>query len=168
MEIGAQGLGGAPLNAGKAGLDYFGVGEHTRLTMTASPPGALIAASAAATSRITLGSAANIISTDRFAPSPELLVQGRCSLGTCPGRAQGLLRRPGLTAPVKKEPLERFYPGWHRINIERGPLCGRPAPDQHHFLQLDSRGLPREHFLEVLTLLAAEVKPRVGRLPAAK
>jgi hypothetical protein len=37
-----------------------------------------------------------------------------------------------------------------------------------HFLQMDIGGLPHEHFLESLTLLAAEVKPRVERLLAAK
>lgn len=35
-----------------------------------------------------------------------------------------------------------------------------------HFLQMDIGGLPHEHFLESLTLLATEVKPRVERLLA--
>lgn len=33
-----------------------------------------------------------------------------------------------------------------------------------HFLQMDIGGLPQDHFLESLTLLATEVKPRVERL----
>ena len=33
-----------------------------------------------------------------------------------------------------------------------------------HFLQMDIGGLPQEHFLDSLTLLATEVKPRVERL----
>jgi hypothetical protein len=33
-----------------------------------------------------------------------------------------------------------------------------------HFLQMDIGGLPQEHFLESLTLLATKVKPRVERL----
>jgi probable LLM family oxidoreductase len=37
-----------------------------------------------------------------------------------------------------------------------------------HFLQMDIGGLPQEHFLESLTLLATEVKPRVQRLLAGK
>lgn len=37
-----------------------------------------------------------------------------------------------------------------------------------HFLQMDIGGLPQEHFIESLTLLATEVKPRVERLLAAK
>jgi probable LLM family oxidoreductase len=35
-----------------------------------------------------------------------------------------------------------------------------------HFLQMDLGGLPQEHFLESITLLATEVKPRVARLLA--
>lgn len=37
-----------------------------------------------------------------------------------------------------------------------------------HFLQMDIGGLPQEHLLEALTLLATEVKPRVERLLAKK
>lgn len=37
-----------------------------------------------------------------------------------------------------------------------------------HFLQMDIGGLPHEHFIEFLTLLATEVKPRVEQLLAAK
>ena len=37
-----------------------------------------------------------------------------------------------------------------------------------HFLQMDLGGLPQEHLIESLTLLATEVKPRVEKLLAAK
>jgi probable LLM family oxidoreductase len=37
-----------------------------------------------------------------------------------------------------------------------------------HFLQMDIGGLPQDHFLESLTLLATEVKPRVERLLARR
>lgn len=50
--------------ADRSGLDYFGVGEHHTTSMPASSPGAIIAAAAAATEQIKLGSAASIISTD--------------------------------------------------------------------------------------------------------
>lgn len=108
----------------------------------------------------------------------------------------------GLIAPTKKEALERFYPGWHNLNVEMGRLRGWQEPDSRayytqaeapgayyvgdpddvaerivhlhrhlghtrHFLQMDIGGLPQEHFLESLTLLATEVKPRVERLLAA-
>lgn len=54
----------AIVHADKVGLDYFGVGEHHTVSMPASSPGAVIAAAAAATERIKLGSAASIIGTD--------------------------------------------------------------------------------------------------------
>jgi alkanesulfonate monooxygenase SsuD/methylene tetrahydromethanopterin reductase-like flavin-dependent oxidoreductase (luciferase family) len=37
-----------------------------------------------------------------------------------------------------------------------------------HFLQTDIGGLPHEHLLESITLLATEVKPRVKRLLSRK
>lgn len=52
------------VHADNVGLDYFGIGEHHTMTMPASSPGAMVAAAAAATTNITLGSAASIISTD--------------------------------------------------------------------------------------------------------
>ncbi|ALE06349.1 luciferase [Arthrobacter sp. ERGS1:01] len=85
MEIGAYSFGDTPLNPGgtprstaegirnlfdaivhadAVGLDYFGVGEHHTVSMPASSPGAMLAAAAAATKTIKLGSAASIISTD--------------------------------------------------------------------------------------------------------
>lgn len=85
MEIGAYSFGDTPLNedgraqhsskaisnlhqaivhADQVGLDYFGVGGHHTVSMPASSPGAMIAAAAAATKQIKLGSAASIISTD--------------------------------------------------------------------------------------------------------
>ncbi|WP_104081768.1 LLM class flavin-dependent oxidoreductase [Cryobacterium sp. Y11] len=54
----------AIVHADTVGLDYFGIGEHHTVSMPASSPSALIAAAAAATTQITLGSAASIISTD--------------------------------------------------------------------------------------------------------
>ena len=345
MEIGAYSFGDTPLNpdgsprptaeaisnlheaivhADAAGLDYFGVGEHHTVSMPASSPGTVIAAAAAATQQITLGSAASIISTDdpvriyqQFAiadaisgggrveitagrgssvetfplfgheladydelyasklnllmtlndsPAEEVTWQGSRrpdipSLAVVPRPASGrlpiwlatggnagssaragqlglpisygiiggapqrfaplaeLYRRSaaqaghtgdeikvsvaalGLVAPTKKEALERMYPGWYNLNVEMGRLRGWPAPDRNaylaqtdapgayyvgdpdevaerivhlhgymghmrHFLQMDIGGLPQEHFLESLTLLATEVKPRVERLLA--
>ncbi|WP_142062329.1 LLM class flavin-dependent oxidoreductase [Pseudarthrobacter sp. B4EP4b] len=54
----------AIVHADSAGLDYFGIGEHHTISMPASSPGTVIAAAAAATRQITLGSAASIIGTD--------------------------------------------------------------------------------------------------------
>src|SRR5690554_6035350 len=54
----------AIVHADRVGLDYFGIGEHHTFSMPASSPGAMIAAAAAATDQIILGSAASIIGTD--------------------------------------------------------------------------------------------------------
>ncbi|VXB03745.1 LLM class flavin-dependent oxidoreductase [Citricoccus sp. K5] len=345
MEIGAYSFGDTPLNpdgchrataeaisnlhaaivhADAVGLDYFGVGEHHTVSMPASSPGAVIAAAAAATDRIILGSAASIISTDdpvrifqqfttadaisgggrieitagrgssvetfplfghdladydelyankldllmtindsssdevtwqgkrrpaipnlavvprpvngklpiwlatggnagssaragqlglpvsygiiggapqRFAPLAELYRRSAAQSGHAPGDTKVSVAALGLVAPTKKEALERMYPGWYNLNVEMGRLRGWPEPDRNaylaqaeapgayyvgdpddvaerivhlhgymghmrHFLQMDIGGLPHEHFLESLTLLATEVKPRVQRLLA--
>ncbi|ANP74614.1 LLM class flavin-dependent oxidoreductase [Cryobacterium arcticum] len=351
MEIGAYSFGDTPLNpdgsprstaegirnlfdaivvADRAGLDYFGIGEHHTVSMPASSPGAVIAAAAAATSQIILGSAASIISTDdpvrvfqqlatadaisgggrveitagrgssvetfplfgydladydrlyaekldllmtinnsptetvswsgtvrptldelavvprpvagrlpiwlatggnaassaragklglpvsygiiggephRFAPLTELYRRSAAQAGHTEGvNAENIkvsVATFGLVAPTKQEALDRFYPGWHNLNVEMGRLRGWGAPDRRqylaqshapgayyvgdpddvaerivhlhgylghmrHFLQGDLGGLPHEHLLESLTLLATEVKPRVARLLAAK
>lgn len=311
----------AILLADRHGLDYFGIGEHHTLEMPASSPGTMIAAAAAATEQIKLGSGASIISTDDpvrvfqqfatadviaggrveitagrgssvesfplfghdlndydrlFAEKLDLLmainnsttekvtwsgtvrpalrdlavvprpVNGKLPLwlatgGSAPSSVRaGKLGLPvsygiiggaparfapladlyrasaaqaghtgadvkvsvgalGLIAPTKKEALERFYPSWYNINAEMGRRRGLPAPNQRqflaqadapgafyvgdpdeiaarvvdlhgqmghmrHFLQMDVGGLPQEYFLESLTLLASEVKPRVERL----
>jgi len=347
MEIGAYSFGDTPANpdgsprgtaegirnlfdaivvADRAGLDYFGIGEHHTVSMPASSPGAMIAAAAAATSRIILGSAASIISTDdpvrvfqqlatadaisgggrveitagrgssvetfplfgydladydrlyaekldllmtinnsptetvtwsgsvrpaidnlavvprpvagrlpiwlatggnaassalagklglpvsygiiggephRFAPLAELYRRSAAQAGHTGDNVKVSVATLGLVAPTKKEALERFYPGWHNLTVEMGRLRGWAAPDRRqfdamaqapaayfvgdpdeiaqrivhlhgylghmrHFLQGDVGGLPHEHLLESLTLLATEVKPRVQRLLAAK
>jgi alkanesulfonate monooxygenase SsuD/methylene tetrahydromethanopterin reductase-like flavin-dependent oxidoreductase (luciferase family) len=345
MEIGAYSFGDTPLNpdgtprstaeaianlfqaivhADRVGLDYFGVGEHHTVSMPASSPGALIAATAAATQRIILGSAASIIGTDdpvrvfqefatadavsgggrieitagrgssvetfplfghdladydelyankldllmtinnsgseevtwqgkrrpdipglavvprpvrgklpiwlatggnagssaragqlglpvsygilggapqRFAPLAELYRRSAAAAGHTGDQIKVSVAALGLVAPTKAEALERMYPGWYNLNVEMGRLRGWPEPDRNaylaqadapgayyvgdpdevaqrivhlhghlghmrHFLQMDIGGLPQEHFLESLTLLATEVKPRVDRLLA--
>jgi len=314
-----QNLFEAIVTADRAGLDYFAVGEHHTLDMPASSPGAMIAAAAAATSQIRLGSGVSVISTDdpvrifqQFATADAIsggrveITAGRGSsvesyplfgydlrdyerlyeekldllmrvntsdpvtwsgtvrpgldalhvvprpvngsmplwvgtggsapssvragrlglpvsygiLGGAPHRFAQLaelyrqtakraghegekikvsVAALGLVAPTKAEALERFHPGWRNLNIRMGELRGWPAPDDRHylaqahapgayyigdpddvaqrivhlhgymghvrhFLQMDVGGLPQEHLLESLTLLATEVKPRVERL----
>lgn len=347
MEIGAYSFGDTPLDpdgsprstaegirnlfdaivaADKVGLDYFGIGEHHTVSMPASSPGAMIAAAAAATDRIILGSAASIISTDdpvrvfqqlatadaisgggrveitagrgssvetfplfgydladydrlyaekldllmtindsptesiswsgtvrpaltdlavvprpvrgrlpiwlatggnaassaragklglpvsygiiggephRFAPLAELYRRSATQAGHTGEDIKVSVATFGLVAPTKNEALERFYPGWHNLNVEMGRLRGWGAPDRRqfdtqaaapgayyvgdpddvaerivhlhgylghmrHFFQADFGGLPQEHLLESISLLATEVKPRVARLLAAK
>jgi alkanesulfonate monooxygenase SsuD/methylene tetrahydromethanopterin reductase-like flavin-dependent oxidoreductase (luciferase family) len=50
--------------AEEVGLDFFGLGEHHRHTMPISSPSSVINAAAAVTTRIKLGSAATVLSTD--------------------------------------------------------------------------------------------------------
>jgi probable LLM family oxidoreductase len=137
----------------------------------------------------------------RFAPLAELYRRTAAQAGHTGENVKVSVAALGLVAPTKREALERFYPGWHNLNVEMGRLRGWPAPDkrqfdiqadapgayyvgdpddvaerivdlhQHmghmrHFLQMDLGGLPQHHFLESLTLLATEVKPRVERLLA--
>lgn len=139
----------------------------------------------------------------RFAPLVELYRRTAAQAGHAPEKLKVSVAALGLVAPTKQEALDRFYPGWHNLNIEMGKLRGWPAPQQsaylaqahapgayyvgdpddvaerivdlhghlghmRHFLQMDIGGLPQEHFLESLTLLATEVKPRVERMLAKK
>ncbi|OGL22400.1 luciferase [Candidatus Saccharibacteria bacterium RIFCSPHIGHO2_01_FULL_45_15] len=50
--------------ADKVGLDFFGVGEHHTSYFPASSPGTILAAAAATTKQIKLGSAVSVLSTD--------------------------------------------------------------------------------------------------------
>jgi len=50
--------------ADNVGLDYFGVGEHHTEQFPASSPATVLAAAAAATRRIRLGSSVTVLSTD--------------------------------------------------------------------------------------------------------
>jgi probable LLM family oxidoreductase len=139
----------------------------------------------------------------RFAPLAELYRRSAAQSGHTGADIKVSVATFGLVAPTKKEALERFYPGWHNLNVEMGRLRGWSAPDRRqfdaqaaapgayyvgdpddvaerivhlhgylghmrHFFQADFGGLPQEHLLESLTLLATEVKPRVARLLAAK
>ncbi|AIY00381.1 putative oxidoreductase [Arthrobacter sp. PAMC 25486] len=139
----------------------------------------------------------------RFAALADLYRQSAAQAGHERADSKVSVAALGLVAPTKKEALERFYPGWHNLNMEMGRLRGWPAPDKNaylaqaeapgayyvgdpdevaqrivhlhgymghmrHFLQGDIGGLPQEHLLESITLLATEVKPRVERLLAQK
>ncbi|WP_200872876.1 LLM class flavin-dependent oxidoreductase [Microbacterium sp. CH12i] len=80
----------------------------------------------------------------------------------------------GWPAPDKRQFLAQAdFPGAYYVG-DPDEIAQRIA-DLHghmghmrHFLQMDIGGLPQEHFLESLTLLATEVKPRVERLLAGK
>ena len=72
--------------ADDAGLDYFGVGEHHRPDYAISAPATVLAAAASVTSRIRLGSAVTVLSTEdpvrvfqQFA-TIDLLSSGRAEI----------------------------------------------------------------------------------------
>ena len=163
------------------------------------------AASSARAGRLGLPVSYGIIGGEphRFAPLAELYRRSAAQAGHTGEDIKVSVATFGLVAPTKQEALDRFYPGWHNLNVEMGRLRGWGAPDRRqyeaqshapgayyvgdpddvaerivhlhgylghmrHFLQGDLGGLPHEHLLESLTLLATEVKPRVARLLAAK
>lgn len=76
---------GAIVHADRAGLDYFGVGEHHTHEMPASSPGAMIAAAAGATQRIILGSAVAVLSTE---DPVRLFQQFATAEAVAPGRVE--------------------------------------------------------------------------------
>lgn len=59
-----------------------------------------------------------------------------------------------------------YYVGSPDEIAERIVDLHRHLGHMRHFLQMDLGGLPQEHYLESITLLATEVKPRVERLLA--
>jgi probable LLM family oxidoreductase len=74
------------VTADKAGLDFFGIGEHHKKEFLDSAPDVILAAAAARTSRIRLGSAVKVLSTDdpvrvyqRFA-TLDLISKGRAEI----------------------------------------------------------------------------------------
>lgn len=140
-------------------------------------------------------------SPHRFAPLTDLYRRTAAQYGHTGPEVKVSVASFGLVAATKEEALERFYPGWHNLNVEMGKVRGWAAPDKRaylsqahapgayyvgdpddvaerivhlhgylghmrHFLQTDLGGLPQEHLIESLTLLATEVKPRVARLLA--
>jgi probable LLM family oxidoreductase len=139
----------------------------------------------------------------RFAPLTDLYRRAAAQAGHTGDDIKVSVATWGLVAPTTAEARERFYPGWHNLELELGRLRGWAAPDRRqydaqvkapgayyvgdpddvaerivhlhgylghmrHFFQGDLGGLPQEHLLESITLLATEVKPRVARLLAGK
>ena len=80
--------------ADQAGLDAFGVGEHHRADFAISAPEVVLAAIAARTSRILLGSAVTVLSTDE----PVRVFQRFSTLNAISsGRAEVILGRGSFT-----------------------------------------------------------------------
>ena len=80
--------------ADRAGVDFFGVGEHHRPDFAVSAPEVLLAAIASRTSRIRLGTAVTILSTD----DPVRVYQRFATLDAVSGgRAEVILGRGSFT-----------------------------------------------------------------------
>lgn len=80
--------------ADRAGIDFFGVGEHHRADFAISAPETLLAAIAGRTARIKLGSAVTVLSTD----DPVRVFQRFSTLNAVSnGRAEVILGRGSFT-----------------------------------------------------------------------
>ena len=76
----------------------------------------------------------------RFAPLADLYRRAGAAAGQ-PRSHEGFRGALGFVAPTKKEAIDRFYPGWHNLNVEMGRLRGWPAPDKRAYLaQADAPG----------------------------
>jgi probable LLM family oxidoreductase len=94
--------------ADAAGVDVFGVGEHHRADFAVSAPEVLLAAIAARTSRIRLGSAVTVLSSD----DPVRVFQRFATLdGLSAGRAEVIVGRGSFTEsfPLFGYPLDQYH-----------------------------------------------------------
>ena len=93
--------------AEKVGLDFFGVGEHHREDFAVSAPEVVLAAIAARTERIHLGSAVTVLSSD----DPVRVYERFATVdGISNGRAEVILGRGSFTEsfPLFGFPLEKY------------------------------------------------------------
>jgi probable LLM family oxidoreductase len=93
--------------ADQVGVDFFGVGEHHRDDFAVSAPEVVLAAIAARTSRIHLGSAVTVLSSD----DPVRVYQRFATLdGISNGRAEIILGRGSFTEsfPLFGYPLDQY------------------------------------------------------------
>jgi probable LLM family oxidoreductase len=93
--------------ADRVGLDFFGVGEHHRADFAVSAPEVVLAAAAARTNRIRLGSAVTVLSSDE----PVRVFQRFATLdAVADGRAEVILGRGSFTEsfPLFGLPLDQY------------------------------------------------------------
>jgi alkanesulfonate monooxygenase SsuD/methylene tetrahydromethanopterin reductase-like flavin-dependent oxidoreductase (luciferase family) len=93
--------------ADRLGLDFFGVGEHHRDDFAISSPETVLAAIAARTERIRLGSAVTVLSSD----DPIRVFQRFATVDAVSnGRAEVILGRGSFTEsfPLFGYPLDRY------------------------------------------------------------
>ncbi len=93
--------------ADRLGLDFFGIGEHHRADFAVSSPEMVLAAAAARTERIRLGSAVTVLSSDE----PVRVFQRFATLDAVSnGRAEIIVGRGSFTEsfPLFGLPLDRY------------------------------------------------------------
>lgn len=69
----------------------------------------------------------------RFAPLADLYRRAAAAAGHGAANIKVSVAAFGLIAPTKREAMDRFYPGWHNLNVEMGKLRGWPPPDKRAF-----------------------------------
>jgi probable LLM family oxidoreductase len=95
--------------ADRLGVDFFGVGEHHRADFAVSSPEMVLAAAAARTKRIRLGSAVTVLSSD----DPVRVFQRFATLDAISeGRAEVIVGRGSFTEsfPLFGLPLDQYEP----------------------------------------------------------
>ena len=123
--------------ADRLGLDAFGVGEHHRPDFAVSAPEVVLAAIAARTSRIALGSAVTVLSTD----DPVRVFQRFSTLNALSnGRAEVILGRGSFTEsyPLFGYDLNQYNELFEdklalfAELLKNGPVSWRPTRGRTH------------------------------------
>lgn len=70
----------------------------------------------------------------RFAPLVDLYRRTAAQAGHSGDQVRVSVAALGLIAPTKQQALERFYPGWHAMNVAMAERRGWPAPQMDAFL----------------------------------
>ena len=113
--------------ADEVGLDFFGVGEHHREDFAVSSPEMVLAAIAARTTRIRLGSAVTVLSSD----DPVRVYQRFSTLqGLSNGRAEVILGRGSFTEsfPLFGYPLDQYETLFEeKLGLFSALLAGGPV-----------------------------------------
>ncbi len=113
--------------ADEVGLDFFGVGEHHREDFAVSSPEMVLAAIAARTTRIRLGSAVTVLSSD----DPVGVYQRFSTLqGLSNGRAEVILGRGSFTEsfPLFGYPLDQYETLFEeKLGLFSALLAGGPV-----------------------------------------
>ena len=111
--------------ADRVGLDYIGVGEHHRRDFAVSAPEVVLAAIAAQTQRIHVGTAVTVLSSD----DPIRVFQRFSTLdGISNGRAEAILGRGSFTESF---PLFGLTSRTTSVSSRKSSSCSRPCANSN-------------------------------------